>query len=79
MNALSPYFLDDTRGVGNELDELDLKVNMRAGVYGTIRSVMSAGAMLTKRKTKGGGGGGGRQDYGTPRQDGFLVETCLPQ
>ena len=24
MNALSPYFLDDTRGVDNKLDELDL-------------------------------------------------------
>ena len=38
VNALSPYFLDDTRGVDNKLDELDL--NMRAGVYGTIRSFM---------------------------------------
>ena len=36
MNALSPSFLDDTRGVDNKLDELEL--NMRAGVYGTIRS-----------------------------------------
>ena len=36
MNALSPYLLDDTRSIDNKLDELDL--NMRAGVYGTIRS-----------------------------------------
>ena len=38
MNALSPYFLHDKRGVDNKLDELYL--NMRAGVYGTIRSFM---------------------------------------
>ena len=38
VNSLMPYFLDDTRGVDNKLDELDL--NMRAGVYGTIRSLM---------------------------------------
>ena len=46
MNGLSPYFLDDTRGVDNKLNELDL--NMRASVYGTIRSFIVSWCIIVQ-------------------------------
>ena len=46
VNALSPYFLDYTGGVDNKLDELDL--NMRAGVYGTIRSFIVSWCIIVQ-------------------------------